>query len=41
MNQVGKNSIIKMLKKAKSSNILSFEQLLFIDSNRQKIERYY
>lgn len=41
MNQEGKNSIIKMLKEAKSSNILSFEQLLFIDSNRQKIERYY
>ena len=40
MNQEGKNSIIKMLQKAKSSNILSFDQLLFIDSNHQKIERY-
>jgi 5,8-dihydroxy-2-naphthoate synthase len=41
MNQEGKNSIIKMLQKAKSSNILSFDQLLFIDSNHQKIERYF
>jgi 1,4-dihydroxy-6-naphthoate synthase len=40
MNQEGKNSIITMLQKAKSSNILSFDELLFMDSNSQKIERY-
>lgn len=40
MNREGKNSIITMLRKAKNSNILSFDELLFIDSNSQKIERY-
>ena len=40
MNQEGKNSIITMLQKAKDSSILSFDELLFIDSNSEKIERY-
>ena len=41
MDQEGKDSIIKMLQKAKSSNILSYDELLFVDSNSQKIEQYY
>ena len=40
MNQEGKNSIITMLQKARNSDILSFDELLFIDSNSKKIERY-
>ena len=40
MNQEGKNSIITMLQKARNNDILSFDELLFIDSNSQKIERY-
>jgi len=41
MDQEGKDSIITMLQKAKSSNILSYNELLFVDSNSQKIQRYY
>jgi len=41
MDQEGKDSIITMLQKAKSSNILSYDELLFVDSNSQKIQRYY
>jgi 1,4-dihydroxy-6-naphthoate synthase len=41
MDQEGKDSIIKMLRKAKSSKILSYDELLFVDSNSQKIEQYY
>jgi 1,4-dihydroxy-6-naphthoate synthase len=41
MDQKGKNSIITMLQKAKTSNILSYDELLFVDSNTQKIQRYY
>jgi 5,8-dihydroxy-2-naphthoate synthase len=41
MDQEGKDSIITMLQKAKSSNILSYDELLFVDSNSQKIEQYY
>ena len=41
MNQEGKDSIITMLQKAKSSNILSYDELLFVDSNSQKIQQYY
>jgi 1,4-dihydroxy-6-naphthoate synthase len=40
MDQEGKNSIITMLQKAKGSNILSYDELLFVDSNGQKIQRY-
>jgi len=39
MNHEGKNSIITMLRKAKISSILSFDELLFVDSNNQKVER--
>jgi 1,4-dihydroxy-6-naphthoate synthase len=41
MDQQGKDSIITMLQKAKSSNILSYDELLFLDSNSQKIQQYY
>jgi 1,4-dihydroxy-6-naphthoate synthase len=41
MDQEGKDSIITMLQKAKSSNILSYDELLFVDSNSQKIQQYY
>lgn len=41
MDQEGKDSIITMLQKAKSSNILSYNELLFVDSNSQKIQQYY
>ena len=41
MDQEGKDSIITMLQKAKSSNILSYDELLFVDSNSQKIDHYY
>jgi len=41
MDQEGKDSIITMLQKAKSSNILSYDELLFVDSNNQKIQQYY
>jgi 1,4-dihydroxy-6-naphthoate synthase len=41
MDQEGKDSIITMLQKAKSRNILSYDELLFVDSNSQKIEQYY
>jgi 1,4-dihydroxy-6-naphthoate synthase len=40
MDQKGKNSIITMLQKAKSSKILSYYELLFVDSNNQRIQRY-
>lgn len=40
MDQKGKNAIITMLQKAKTSNILSYDELLFVDSNTQKIQRY-
>jgi 1,4-dihydroxy-6-naphthoate synthase len=40
MDQKGKNSIITMLQKAKTSNILSYDELLFVDRNTQKIQRY-
>jgi 1,4-dihydroxy-6-naphthoate synthase len=39
MNHEGKNSIITMLRKAKISSILSYDELLFVDSNNQKINR--
>ena len=39
MNHEGKNSIITMLRKAKISSILSFDELLFVDSNYQKVDR--
>jgi 1,4-dihydroxy-6-naphthoate synthase len=39
MNHEGKNSIITMLRKAKISSILSFDELLFVDSNNQKVDR--
>jgi 1,4-dihydroxy-6-naphthoate synthase len=39
MNHEGKNSIITMLRKAKISSILSYDELLFVDSNNQKIDR--
>ena len=39
MNHEGKNSIITMLRKAKISSILSFDDLLFVDSNNQKVDR--
>jgi len=41
MGQEGKNSIITLLQKAKGSNILSYDELLFVDSNDQKIQRYH
>ena len=41
MDQEGKDSIITMLQKAKSSNILSYDGLLFVDSNSRKIQQYY
>jgi len=41
MDQEGKDSIITMLQKAKSSNILSYDELLFVDSNSRKIQQYY
>jgi len=41
MDQEGKDSIITMLQKAKSSNILSYDELLFVDSNSQKIQQYH
>jgi len=41
MDQVGKDSIITMLQKANSSNILSYDELLFVDSNSQKIQQYH
>jgi 1,4-dihydroxy-6-naphthoate synthase len=40
MGQEGKNSIITLLQKAKDSNILSYDELLFVDSNGQKIQIY-
>ena len=40
MGQEGKNSIITLLQKAKGSNILSYDELLFVNSNGQKIQRY-
>lgn len=40
MGQEGRNSIITLLQKAKGSNILSYDELLFVDSNGQKIQRY-
>jgi 1,4-dihydroxy-6-naphthoate synthase len=40
MDQKGKNSIITMLQKAKSSKILSYYELLFVDSNNERIQRY-
>jgi 1,4-dihydroxy-6-naphthoate synthase len=40
MGQEGKNSIITLLQKAKDNNILSYDELLFVDSNGQKIQRY-
>ncbi len=39
MNHEGKNSIITMLRKAKTSSILSYDELLFVDSNNQKVDR--
>jgi 1,4-dihydroxy-6-naphthoate synthase len=39
MNHEGKNSIITMLRKAKISSILSYDELLFVDSNNQKVDR--
>jgi len=39
MHHEGKNSIITMLRKAKISSILSYDELLFVDSNNQKVER--
>jgi len=39
MNHEGKNSIITMLRKAKVNSILSYDELLFVDSNNQKVER--
>ena len=39
MNHEGKNSIITMLRKAKTSSILSYYELLFVDSNNQKVDR--
>lgn len=40
MGEEGKNSIITLLQKARSNNILSFNDLLFIDSNGKKIQNY-
>jgi 1,4-dihydroxy-6-naphthoate synthase len=40
MNHEGKNSIITMLRKAKISSILSYDELLFVDSNNQKVQRF-
>jgi hypothetical protein len=40
MGEKGKNSIITLLQKARSNNILSFNDLLFIDSNGKKIQNY-
>ena len=39
MNHEGKNSIITMLRKAKTSSILSYDELLFVDSKNQKVDR--
>jgi len=39
MNHEGKNSIITMLRKAKVNSILSYDELLFVDSNNQKVDR--
>lgn len=39
MNHEGKNSIITMLRKAKISSILSYDELLFVDSNNEKVDR--
>lgn len=40
MGQEGKNSIITLLQKAKGSNILSYDELLFVDRSGQKIQSY-
>ena len=40
MGQEGKNSIITLLQKAKVSNILSYDELLFVDRSGQKIQSY-
>jgi 1,4-dihydroxy-6-naphthoate synthase len=40
MGEEGKNYIITLLQKARSNNILSFNDLLFIDSNGKKIQNY-
>jgi 1,4-dihydroxy-6-naphthoate synthase len=40
MNHEGKNSIITMLRKAKISSILSYDELLFVDSNNQRVQRF-
>ena len=40
MGQEGKNSIIALLQNAKRKNILSYDDLLFIDSNGKKIQSY-
>lgn len=41
MNQEGKDSIITMLRKAKTNSIVSYDELLFIDSNNQQIQKYH
>jgi 1,4-dihydroxy-6-naphthoate synthase len=40
MGEEGKNSIIMLLQNAKRNNILSYDKLLFIDSNSKKIQSY-
>ncbi len=40
MGEEGKNSILTLLQKAKSNNIISYDEILFADSNSQKIQKY-
>lgn len=40
MGEEGKNSIITLLQNARRNNILSYDELLFIDSNDKKIQSY-
>jgi 1,4-dihydroxy-6-naphthoate synthase len=40
MGEKGKDSILTLLQKAKNNNIISFDEILFVDSNSQKIQKY-
>jgi predicted solute-binding protein len=40
MGEEGKNSILTLLQKAKSNNIISYDEILLVDSNSQKIQKY-
>jgi 1,4-dihydroxy-6-naphthoate synthase len=40
MGEKGKDSILTLLQKAKNNNIISFDEILLVDSNSQKIQKY-